>query len=29
MAEQGHGARQILDFYYPGTTLTTLDRLAR
>jgi stage II sporulation protein D len=29
MAEQGHTARQILEFYYPGTVLTTLDRLAR
>jgi stage II sporulation protein D len=26
MAEQGHTARQILGFYYPGTTLGTLDR---
>jgi len=26
MAEQGHTARQILEFYYPGTTLGTLDR---
>jgi stage II sporulation protein D len=29
MAEQGHAARQILDFFYPGTVLSTLDRLAR
>lgn len=29
MAEQGHTARQILEFYYPGTVLSTLDRLAR
>ena len=29
MAEQGHTARQILEFYYPGTTLSTLDLLAR
>jgi stage II sporulation protein D len=27
MAEQGHTARQILEFYYPGTILSTLDRL--
>ena len=26
MAEQGYTARQILDFYYPGTVLSTLDR---
>jgi len=26
MAEQGHTARQILEFYYPGTVLSTLDR---
>ncbi len=26
MAEQGHTARQILTYYYPGTTLGTLDR---
>jgi peptidoglycan hydrolase-like amidase len=26
MAEQGRTARQILDFYYPGTVLDTLDR---
>ncbi len=26
MAEQGHTARQILEFYYPSTTLGTLDR---
>jgi stage II sporulation protein D (peptidoglycan lytic transglycosylase) len=25
MAEQGHGARQILEFYYPGTTFGFLD----
>jgi stage II sporulation protein D len=29
MAEQGRTARQILEFYYPGTVLTTLDRIAR
>jgi SpoIID/LytB domain protein len=29
MAEQGHTARQILGFYYPGTTLGTLDRAPR
>ncbi|HEU4370631.1 MAG TPA: SpoIID/LytB domain-containing protein [Methylomirabilota bacterium] len=29
MAEQGHSARQILEFYYPGTVLGTLDRAAR
>jgi stage II sporulation protein D len=29
MAEQGHTARQILEFYYPGTVLRTLDRPAR
>jgi stage II sporulation protein D len=29
MAEQGHTARQILEFYYPGTVLGALDRLAR
>jgi stage II sporulation protein D len=29
MAEQGHTARQILEFYYPGTTLGTLDRVGR
>lgn len=29
MAEQGHTARQILEFYYPGTTLSTLDRAGR
>jgi stage II sporulation protein D (peptidoglycan lytic transglycosylase) len=29
MAEQGHNARQILEFYYPGAVLSTLDRLAR
>jgi stage II sporulation protein D len=29
MAEQGHTARQILEFYYPGTVLGTLDRAAR
>ena len=29
MAEQGHTARQILEFYYPGTILSTLDRIAR
>jgi peptidoglycan hydrolase-like amidase len=29
MAEQGHTARQILEFYYPGTTLGTLDRVSR
>jgi stage II sporulation protein D len=29
MAEQGHTARQILEFYYPGTVLDTLDRAAR
>jgi stage II sporulation protein D len=27
MAEQGYTVRQILEFYYPGTVLTTLDRL--
>jgi len=26
MAEQGYTAKQILDFYYPGTVLSTLDR---
>jgi stage II sporulation protein D len=26
MAEQGYTARQILEFYYPGTVLGTLDR---
>jgi stage II sporulation protein D len=26
MAEQGHVARQILEYYYPGTVLGTLDR---
>jgi stage II sporulation protein D len=25
MAEQGYAARQILAFYYPGTTLGALD----
>lgn len=25
MAEQGYTARQILEFYYPGTTFSTLD----
>jgi stage II sporulation protein D len=29
MAEQGRTARQILDFYYPGTVLGTLDRSGR
>jgi stage II sporulation protein D len=29
MAEQGHTARQILEFYYPGTIFGTLDRTAR
>jgi stage II sporulation protein D len=29
MAEQGYSARQILEFYYPGTTPGTLDRAAR
>ena len=29
MAEQGHTARQILEFYYPGTVFSALDRLAR
>jgi stage II sporulation protein D len=29
MAEQGRTARQILEFYYPGTVLGTLDRAAR
>ena len=29
MAEQGYSARQILEFYYPGTSLSTLDRTAR
>jgi stage II sporulation protein D len=29
MAEQGHTARQILEFYYPGTVPGTLDRLSR
>jgi stage II sporulation protein D len=29
MAEQGHTARQILEFYYPGTVFGTLDRTAR
>jgi stage II sporulation protein D len=24
MAEQGYAARQILEFYYPGTTLGAL-----
>jgi stage II sporulation protein D len=26
MAEQGYTAKQILDFFYPGTALSTLDR---
>jgi stage II sporulation protein D len=26
MAEQGYTAKQILEFYYPGTVLSTLDR---
>jgi SpoIID/LytB domain protein len=25
MAEQGHTARQILEFYYPGTTFALLE----
>jgi stage II sporulation protein D len=29
MAEQGRTARQILEFYYPGTVLSRLDRIAR
>jgi stage II sporulation protein D len=29
MAQQGYTARQILEFYYPGTVLSTLDRTAR
>jgi stage II sporulation protein D len=29
MAEQGYTARQILEFYYPGTVLSTLQRTAR
>ncbi|HEX9822222.1 MAG TPA: SpoIID/LytB domain-containing protein [Methylomirabilota bacterium] len=29
MAEQGHTARQILEFYYPGTVLGTLERAPR
>ena len=29
MAEQGRTARQILEFYYPGTVLGTLDRSGR
>jgi stage II sporulation protein D len=29
VAEQGHTARQILEFYYPGTVLSTLDRGSR
>jgi SpoIID/LytB domain protein len=29
MAELGRTARQILEFYYPGAVLTTLDRAAR
>ena len=29
MAEQGHTARQILGFYYPGTVLGTLDPSGR
>jgi stage II sporulation protein D len=29
MAEQGRTARQILEFYYPGTVLGTLDRATR
>jgi stage II sporulation protein D len=29
MAEQGHTARQILEFFYPGTALGTLDRPPR
>lgn len=29
MAEQGHSARQILEFYYPGTSLSSLERIAR
>ena len=29
MAEQGYTARQILEFYYPGTVLSTLNRTAR
>ena len=28
MAEQGYTARQILEFFYPGTVLGTLDRAA-
>ncbi len=29
MAEQGYTARKILEFYYPGTVLSALDRTAR
>jgi len=29
MAEQGYTARQILEFFYPGTVLSTLERTAR
>jgi stage II sporulation protein D len=29
MAEQGRTARQILEFYYPGTVFSTLDRAPR
>ena len=28
MAEQGYGARKILEFFYPGTTLGTLGARA-
>jgi stage II sporulation protein D len=29
MAEQGYTARQILEFYYPGTTPGIFERTAR
>jgi len=29
MAEQGYAARKIVEFYYPGTVLGTLDRTGR
>lgn len=29
MAEQGYTAKQILEFFYPGTALSSLDRFAR
>jgi stage II sporulation protein D len=29
MAELGRSAKQILEFYYPGTVLSTLDRIGR